>query len=127
MAQDDDQAESPVSTPQAPKAKPAKRRKRRRQSGGRVSKLPPWNVVLLDDDEHTYEYVIEMLGNVFNHGLERAFLMACEVDASGRVIVFTGHRELAELKCQQIRHYGLDPRLGKSCGSMRAVIEPAPG
>jgi ATP-dependent Clp protease adaptor protein ClpS len=127
MAQDDDQSESPVSTPEAPQARPKKGRRRKQRTSGRVSKLPPWNVVLLDDDEHTYEYVIEMLGRVFSHGLERAFMMACEVDTSGRVIVFTGHRELAELKCQQIRHYGLDPRLGKSCGSMRAVIEPAPG
>ena len=87
--------------------------------------LPPWNVVLLDDDDHTYEYVIEMLGRVFGHSTMRAFRMAREVDSTGRVIVYTSHRELAELKRDQIIRYGCDPRLSRSRGGMGAVIEPA--
>src|SRR5437762_6820845 len=62
-------------------------------------KLPPFNVVLLNDDDHTYEYVVEMLKKVFGHPEERGYKMAEEVDASGRVIVMTTHKELAELKC----------------------------
>ena len=87
--------------------------------------LRPWNVVLLDDDDHSYEYVIEMLGRVFGHGLERAFLMAREVDATGRVVVYTAHRELAELKREQIIRFGTDPRISTSRGGMGAVVEPA--
>lgn len=30
-----------------------------------VRLIPPYNVVLLDDNDHTYEYVIEMLRAVF--------------------------------------------------------------
>lgn len=105
---------------------PAKpKRKSRPRSRRKTAKLPPWNVVLLDDDDHTYEYVIEMLGHVFGHGLVKALLMAREVDRTGRVIVFTGHRELAELKREQIISYGLDPRISSSRGSMKAVLEPA--
>lgn len=86
---------------------------------------PRWHVVLLDDDDHTYAYVIEMLCQIFGHGAERAYRMACEVDASGRVIVDTTHLERAELKQQQIHSYGPDPRLPRSAGSMTARLERA--
>ena len=89
--------------------------------------LPPYNVILLDDDDHSYEYVIEMLQKLFGHPLETAFLMAQEVDSSGRVIVCTTHRERAELKRDQILGYGPDKLIASCQGAMTAVIEPAPG
>lgn len=92
---------------------------------GRVKQLPQWNVILLDDDDHTYAYVIDMLGTIFGHPMRSAEKMAHEVDEGGRVIVFTTHRELAELKCDQIRKFGLDPRISTCRGSMSAFIEPA--
>lgn len=88
---------------------------------------PPYNVILHDDDDHTYIYVIEMLGKLFGHGVTRAFKMAEEVDSTGRVIVDTTTLERAELKRDQIHGYGADWRLERSKGSMRATIEPAPG
>ncbi len=89
-------------------------------------RLPPYHVILHDDDDHTYEYVIEMLGKLFGHGLTKAFVMAREVDATGRVIVDTTTKERAELKRDQIHAYGADWRLERCKGSMRATIEPAP-
>lgn len=86
---------------------------------------PPYHVILLDDDEHTYDYVIEMLRSIFGHSLETAFLMADRVNSEGRVIVATVHKELAELRVEQIREYGADPRVPECRGSMSAVIEPA--
>lgn len=88
--------------------------------------VPLFHVVLLDDDDHTYDYVIEMLGKVFGHSKERAFQMAKEVDTTGRVIVDTTTMERAELKRDQIHAYGRDWRLSRSKGSMSATIEPAP-
>jgi ATP-dependent Clp protease adaptor protein ClpS len=90
-------------------------------------KLPPYNVVLLNDDDHSYDYVIEMLAKVFAHPPERGMQMAKEVDESGRVICLTTHKELAELKRDQIVGYGIDPRVATCKGSMGAVIEPAEG
>ena len=87
--------------------------------------IPPYNVVLLDDNDHSYEYVITMLGELFGHSQALAYQMALEVDASGRVIVFTSHREQAELKRDQIHSYGADPIIPKCKGAMSAVIEPA--
>lgn len=86
---------------------------------------PLWNVVLLNDDDHTYEYVIEMLVELFAHPVERAFQMAVEVDSAGRVIVDTTSKERAELKQEQIHAYGRDWRLARSAGSMSAEIEPS--
>lgn len=110
---------APAQPKRAHKTKPKSRPRRKHQP------LPPWNVVLLDDDDHTYDYVVEMLGRVFGHNMLRALLMAREVDASGRVIVYTTHRELAELKREQILGFGTDPRIASCRGSMSALIEPA--
>ena len=88
--------------------------------------LPPYNVVLLDDDDHTYEYVMEMLATVFGYNLDEGFRLAREVDESGRVIVLTTHKERAELKREQIIGYGADPRISRCKGPMAAIIELAP-
>jgi len=86
---------------------------------------PLYHVVLLDDNEHTYEYVIEMLAKLFGYSTERGYQLAREVDTTGRAIVETTTLERAELKRDQIRSYGRDWRLKDSRGSMAAVIEPA--
>ncbi len=85
---------------------------------------PMYHVVLLDDDDHTYEYVIEMLGKVFGHAKEKAYLLAKEVDVTGRVIVETTSLERAEFKRDQIHAYGADWRMEHCKGSMSAIIEP---
>lgn len=91
-----------------------------------IPKLTPkYNVVLIDDNDHTYDYVIEMLVNIFGYSRLKSFEMACEVDYSGRVIVMTTDRREAEAKKQQIISYGPDWRLPRSKGSMNAVVEPA--
>jgi ATP-dependent Clp protease adaptor protein ClpS len=86
---------------------------------------PLWHVVLMDDDDHSYDYVIEMLAKLFRHSLDTAFRMACEVDATGRVIVETTVLERAEFKQQQIHAYGADWRIAHCKGSMTAKLEPA--
>jgi ATP-dependent Clp protease adaptor protein ClpS len=84
-----------------------------------------WHVVLLDDDQHTYEYVIEMICKLFGRDAEIAYRMAVEVDSTGRVIVETTTLERAELKRDQIHAYGPDPRIERCKGSMRCTLEPA--
>lgn len=86
---------------------------------------PLYHVILLDDDDHTYDYVIEMLIELFQHAEELAFQMAQEVDKTGRVIVDTTTLERAELKRDQIHAYGKDWRLERCKGSMSARLEPA--
>jgi ATP-dependent Clp protease adaptor protein ClpS len=91
----------------------------------RPKHLPPYHVVLLDDDDHSYEYVIEMLKSLFGHKEEEGFRLAKEVDRDGRSVVFTTHKELAELKRDQIHSFGKDLRVASCAGAMSARIEPA--
>lgn len=82
---------------------------------------------MLDDDDHSYQYVIFMLQRLFGHTLEAAYSMAKEVDSTGRVIVFSTHKERAELERDRIHAFGADPLIDRCKGSMSAVIEPACG
>lgn len=83
----------------------------------------PWRVVLWDDDEHTYEYVIEMLVEVCQMDTEKAFRHAVEVDTEKKTVVFSGEFEHAEHVQEMILTYGPDPRMKKSKGSMTATLE----
>lgn len=86
---------------------------------------PLFHVVLLNDDEHTYDYVVEMLATIFCVSPETAFQHAVEVDTTGRTIVMTCEREQAEFGRDQIHSFGADPRMPQSKGPMSAVVEPA--
>lgn len=106
----------PLTLPKVPKTRRKDRTKRQ----------PPYNVVLLDDDYHTFAYVITMLQELFGYPTERGYQMALEVHTTGRCIVLTTSKEHAELKQEQVHAYGADPLSSKECvGSMSCVIEPA--
>src|SRR5438270_11292210 len=87
--------------------------------------LPPYHVVLLDDRDHTYEYVMEMMRSLFGYPPEQGFKIAEEVDTQKRAVVYTSHKELAELKRDQIHAFGTDIRVATCAGSMSAMIMPA--
>lgn len=99
-------------------------RKRSVLQDRKPKRQPRYNVVLLDDDHHSYAYVMVMLQMLFGHPLEKGFQLAEEVDTSGRVIVLTTTREHAELKRDQIHAFGKDDLIAGCQGSMSAVIEP---
>jgi ATP-dependent Clp protease adaptor protein ClpS len=88
---------------------------------------PLYNVVLLNDDQHTYAYVIEMLQKLFLHTDSDAFRHAVEVDTTGRTVVITCGLLEAEFGRNQIQAYGPDWRIESSTESMRAIIEPCSG
>jgi ATP-dependent Clp protease adaptor protein ClpS len=96
-------------------------------TSSREELTPLFNVVLLDDDEHTYDYVIEMLQKLFLISETAAFQHAVEVDTAGRSIVMTCELAQAEFARDQIHAYGADWRMPQSKGSMSAIIEPASG
>ena len=88
-------------------------------------KVPLYRLVLMDDDDHTYDYVIEMLQKIFIFSSEQALQHAQEVDAIGRTVLITCELPEAEFGRDQVHAYGPDWRLSRSKGSMSAVIEPA--
>jgi ATP-dependent Clp protease adaptor protein ClpS len=100
-----------------PERKPKAKRK------GKKRRIPRYNVVLWDSDDHSYEYVQRMLLELFGHSPEDCFQMAKTVDSEGRVIVLTTTKEHAELKRDQILAYGKDDTIRGCKGSMHATIE----
>ena len=87
------------------------------------SRQPRYNVVLWDDDDHSYDYVIVMLRELFGFPLEKSYQLACDVDANGKVVCLTTTREHAELKRDQIHAYGKDQRIERCQGSMSSSIQ----
>lgn len=119
--------QSAVAEPEeAVAVKPRREEKREEKRDKKHKPQPRYNVVLWNDDDHTYEYVVKMLKELFAHPVERGFQMAKEVDQTGRVICLTTTKEHAELKRDQIHAYGRDPLIAKCKGSMSASIEPVP-
>ena len=86
---------------------------------------PRFHLILLDDNDHSYDYVIEMLGSILGYGPEKSFALARVVDTQGRAIVETAGYEQVTGHQRQIHAYGADPRIPRSKGSMSAVVEPA--
>jgi ATP-dependent Clp protease adaptor protein ClpS len=85
---------------------------------------PPYRVVLLDDDDHSYDYVVEMLQKLFIFSQEQAYRHAVDVDTHGRTNLLTCTLPEAEYARDQIHAFGPDWRMPRSKGSMSAVVEP---
>ena len=84
-----------------------------------------YHVIILNDEDHTIEYVVEMLQAVA--GLSEAQALSCtlEADNKGSSIVCTCALEDAEKRRDLIHAYGPDWRLPHSRGSVAALVEPA--
>jgi ATP-dependent Clp protease adaptor protein ClpS len=95
------------------------------ETSEREEKVPLYRVVLLDDNDHTYDYVIEMLQKIFIFTLDQAYRHAEEVDRCGRTVLIVCELPQAEFARDQIHSYGADWRLPRSKGPMSAVVEPA--
>jgi ATP-dependent Clp protease adaptor protein ClpS len=121
-AHDDDigVAEPVVTTCTAPrtKSKTAETTQTQRQ--------PPYHVVILNDEEHTFDYVIDLLTKIFRHSLVTAQELTWRIHTTGRAVVYTTHKEKAELKRDQVLSWGPDPRMSISKGPLGCYIEPAP-
>ncbi|HYT93278.1 MAG TPA: ATP-dependent Clp protease adaptor ClpS, partial [Gemmataceae bacterium] len=87
---------------------PTTSKKTKTKEKEKVKKQPPYHVVLLNDDDHSFEYVIGMLQRLFGHPPEKGYQMAYKVHTEGRVIVDTTSKERAELKRDQIHAFGPD-------------------
>jgi ATP-dependent Clp protease adaptor protein ClpS len=93
--------------------------------GTSIKKEKLYHVIILNDEEHTMDYVVEMLQATVK--LSEAAAMACtlEADSTGSSIVYTCGLEEAENKRDLIHAYGPDWRLPHSRGSVAALVEPA--
>ncbi len=74
----------------------------------KTRRQPPYAVVVLNDDEHTFDYVIATFMKVFGYDVEKCFQLAKTIHEEGRAIVWIGSLEVAELKRDQIKEAGPD-------------------
>ena len=123
MATSDHALESNVAVATAPETDT----ETRTDEDTKTKRQPPYNVIIVNDEEHTFDYVIELLSKVFRHPLRLAETLTWRIHTTGRAVVFTTHKELAELKREQVLAYGPDHRLRASKGPLICYIEPAPG
>lgn len=110
-------------------AEPVVRPQRERESkenAKRPKRQPRYYVLLWNDNDHSYEYVVGMMQALFGYPPEKGFMIAREVDTGGKAICMTTTMELAELKRDQIHAYGKDISIQRCKGSMSASIEPEP-
>ena len=85
------------------------RPKPRQQESPAPKQLPPYQVVLHNDDFNTFEFVVGVLQKVLKYSVEKAYQLTEEAHVRGRSIVWSGSLEVAELKADQIRSCGPDP------------------
>lgn len=90
-------------------------------------RLPPYNVILENDDFHSFEFVIETLQKALGCNEQRALLLTYEAHTSGRAVVWTGTKEVAELKLEQICSFHEIRSDGAKFGPLGCYLEPAPG
>jgi ATP-dependent Clp protease adaptor protein ClpS len=95
------------------------------EPAGEPALEPLFHLILLDDNDHTYEYVVELLGHVLGYAPSKAYSIACVVDSEGRAVVETASKERVLVHQQRIHSYGADPRIPRCAGSMSAIVEEA--
>ena len=90
-------------------------------------RIPPYHVILHNDDHHSMEFVVEVLCKALGVNVERAFEFMMTAHTSGRAVVWTGSKEGAELKAEQIQTFHeVRARDGADLGPVGCTIEPAP-
>ena len=62
--------------------------------------------MILNDEEHTFPYVIELLDQALPARPSQGRRADLRIHTTGRAIVYTTHKELAELKRDQVIAYG---------------------
>ncbi|HVS37346.1 MAG TPA: ATP-dependent Clp protease adaptor ClpS [Gemmataceae bacterium] len=101
--------------------------KPREREDADTRRVPPYHVILLNDDHHSMQFVVDVLCKGLGCNVERAAEYMWEAHTSGRAVVWTGPKEVAELKAEQIQTFHeVREADGRSLGPVGCTIEPAP-
>ena len=122
-----EKANGAVAEPAVETVAPVEEQRQQQKRETKPRRQPRYNVILWDDNDHSYDYVIIMMRKLFGHAIERGMQIALEVDKQGKAICLTTTLEHAELKRDQIHAFGKDSLIARCKGSMSASIEPVPG
>lgn len=93
----------------------------------KTKKQPPYAVVVLNDDHHTFDYVIEVMTRVFKHSMETATKLTVDIHKEGKRHVWTGAKEHAEMKVELVKNFGEDQYAPRRVDyPLGCYIEPLP-
>ena len=92
----------------------------------KTRRVPPYVLILENDDHHSMEFVIEVLLKTLGYPQERCVQLMMQAHTDGRAIVWTGPKEVAELKAEQIHTFHEIRAGGRDLGPLGCSIEPAP-
>ena len=102
--------------------------RRQQERASNPKPQPPYAVVLFNDSIHTFTFVIDTLTRIFGYPIEKSYTLALQIHNEGKGIVWSGVREVAELKRDQIRGAGHDFNGLKAVETPLSVtVEPLPG
>lgn len=88
-------------------------------------RLPRYNVIIENDEYHSFEFVVDVLQKALHCTLESAFQLTEQAHTEGRAIVWSGSKEVAELKAEQIQSFHEIHRSGRQLGPLTVYIEPS--
>jgi ATP-dependent Clp protease adaptor protein ClpS len=93
----------------------------------KTRRVPPYHVVLHNDDHHSIEFVVSVIQKALGFNQQRAILLTIKAHTEGKAIIWTGPKEVAELKVEQIQTFHeVRDRDKTSLGPLIVTIEPAP-
>jgi ATP-dependent Clp protease adaptor protein ClpS len=85
---------------------PPVRKQQPRSTGSGLGR--PWLVIVRNDDHNTFDGVAFALARTIpGVSFERGLQLADRIHNTGRAIVWSGHRERAELYWEQLADFGL--------------------
>lgn len=78
-------------------------------------RLPPYAVILHNDDHHSMDYVVEaLMKSVPDLSAEAAIAIMLEAHNNGSAVAAVCALEQAELQCERLRGYGLGASVRKA-------------
>jgi ATP-dependent Clp protease adaptor protein ClpS len=100
----------------------------RPRSDTRTRRVPPYNLILANDEHHSMDFVVGVLRKILGVPMERAVKLMLVAHETGRAVIWTGPREVAELKAEQVHTCReVRDRDKADLGPLDCSIEPAPG
>ena len=94
----------------------------------KTRRIPPYNVILLNDDHHSMPFVVEVLCKALGIGAEKALQFMLHAHTTGQAVVWTAPKEVAELKAEQIQTFHEVRQYdNRPLGPLGVRVEPAPG
>ena len=82
--------------------------KERARRGTGTGSGTPWRVIVRNDDHNTFEGVALALSSVLpGVSYDRGMAFANRIHSTGQAIVWSGHKERAELYWSQLEAFGL--------------------